>query len=193
MSLNAKQLEALKAGASMEEVLAMAASPEDLEAAKVAAEAAKGLPAGGAPEAKAGEGENPAPTVESLQASLTAAEASLETANAEKATLVAQLAEANEKLKTAEADHKAATAASEALATAIKPYALRMSVALGKSDADVKDLNGVALAEAHAKLADDFSKTFPSGRKSGSTTDTEAKATAQKETAFLAQAKSINF
>lgn len=184
-----EQLEALRKGASMEEVLAMAGPGDDaaLQAAAEAAAAAK------AANVKAVTTPVTAPTIEALQAQvaeLTTAAAAF-TGEIEAKTQALTAAEA--RVTELEAAATASAAAQTALVAALSPYVQKMSVALSKP-VDPKGMSAVALAEAHASLASDFAKAYPAGRQS----QTTAKAEDKKKTDVAveietAQALKLNF
>lgn len=189
MQLTQAQKDALNAGASMEEVLAMAGPSED------AADEAAALAAAKAAETAASAAQTPtdnvAPTVESLQAQMTELNAKLATAETGVQAKDAELVAANAKLAEVTAKATASDATVNALAAALSPYVSRMSNALSKP-IEVKGMAPTALVEAHASLAGEFAKAFPAGRQSKSASnDDTTKATAAA--IDMAQAKKLNF
>ena len=195
-----EQLAALKAGAPIQDVLAMSAESDPeviLAAAAQMAEQTDAGNAGGAGED--GDGELvPAVTANAEIASLKAV-------NAEQATelenLKAQLAEAqglaanaqtlSDELKALQNAHASTVATVNAMAAPLKAYATKMGVALSKP----VDLEGKSPAEvlaAHAELSAGYAQAFVSGRKSApaaspSTQDSE------KKPSWLATATTLNF
>lgn len=195
-----EQLAALKAGAPIQDVLAMSAESDPeviLAAAAQMAEQTDTANAGGAGED--GDGELvPAVTANAEIASLKAV-------NAEQATelenLKAQLAEAqglaanaqalSDELKALQNAHASTVATVNAMAAPLKAYATKMGVALSKP----VDLEGKSPAEvlaAHAELSAGYAQAFVSGRKSApaaspSTQDSE------KKPSWLATASTLNF
>ena len=195
-----EQLAALKAGAPIQDVLAMSAESDPeviLAAAAQMAEQTDTANAGGAGED--GDGELvPAVTANAEIASLKAV-------NAEQATelenLKAQLAEAqglaanaqtlSDELKALQNAHASTVATVNAMAAPLKAYATKMGVALSKP----VDLEGKSPAEvlaAHAELSAGYAQAFVSGRKSApaaspSTQDSE------KKPSWLATATTLNF
>lgn len=193
-----EQLAALKAGAPIQDVLAMSAESDPeviLAAAAQMAEQTDTTNAGGAGE----DGE----TVPAVTAN--AEIASLKAVNAEQATelenLKAQLAEAqglaanaqtlSDELKALQNAHASTVATVNAMAAPLKAYATKMGVALSKP----VDLEGKSPAEvlaAHAELSAGYAQAFVSGRKSApaaspSTQDSE------KKPSWLATATTLNF
>lgn len=190
-----EQLEALRKGASMEEVLAMA-GPGDDAALQAATEAAKLAAKAAAKPTTPGT----APTVDALQAQITELTTAAAAFTGQIEAKTAELEAANGKVATLEAAATAAAAeltasaaAVTALQAALSPYVQKMSVALSKP-VDPKGMSAVQLAEAHASLAADFSKAYPAGRQSKATapasTEADAKVTTQIETA---QALNLKF
>ena len=196
-----EQLAALKAGAPIQDVLAMSAEsdPEVILAAAAQmaeqTEAAKATSAGGAGE----DGE----TVPAVTAN--AEIASLKAVNAEQATelenLKAQLAEAqglaanaqtlSDELKALQNAHASAMATVNAMAAPLKAYATKMGVALSKP----VDLEGKSPAEvlaAHAELSAGYAQAFVSGRKSAPAASAASEASSQKPS-WLATASTLNF
>ena len=196
-----EQLAALKAGAPIQDVLAMSAEsdPEVILAAAAQmaeqTEAAKATSAGGAGE----DGE----TVPAVTAN--AEIASLKAVNAEQATelenLKAQLAEAqglaanaqtlSDELKALQNAHASTMATVNAMAAPLKAYATKMGVALSKP----VDLEGKSPAEvlaAHAELSAGYVQAFVSGRKSAPAASAASEAS-EKKPSWLATASTLNF
>ena len=196
-----EQLAALKAGAPIQDVLAMSAEsdPEVILAAAAQmaeqTEAAKATSAGGAGE----DGE----TVPAVTAN--AEIASLKAVNAEQATelenLKAKLAEAqglaanaqtlSDELKALQNAHASTMATVNAMAAPLKAYATKMGVALSKP----VDLEGKSPAEvlaAHAELSAGYAQAFVSGRKSAPAASAASEAS-EKKPSWLATASTINF
>ena len=196
-----EQLAALKAGAPIQDVLAMSAEsdPEVILAAAAQmaeqTEAAKATSAGGA-----GEDGEAVPAV-----TANAEIASLKAVNAEQATelenLKAQLAEAqglaanakvlSDELKALQNAHASAMATVNAMAAPLKAYATKMGVALSKP----VDLEGKSPAEvlaAHAELSAGYAQAFVSGRKSAPAASAASEAS-EKKPSWLATASTLNF
>lgn len=196
-----EQLAALKAGAPIQDVLAMSAESDPeviLAAAAQMAEqtgAAKATSDGGAGE----DGE----TVPAVTAN--AEIASLKAVNAEQATelenLKAQLAEAqglaanaqtlSDELKALQNAHASTMATVNAMAAPLKAYATKMGVALSKP----VDLEGKSPAEvlaAHAELSAGYAQAFVSGRKSAPAASAASEAS-EKKPSWLATASTLNF
>ena len=196
-----EQLAALKAGAPIQDVLAMSAEsdPEVILAAAAQmaeqTEAAKATSAGGA-----GEDGELVPAV-----TANAEIASLKAVNAEQATelenLKAQLAEAqglaanaqtlSDELKALQNAHASAMATVNAMAAPLKAYATKMGVALSKP----VDLEGKSPAEvlaAHAELSAGYAQAFVSGRKSAPAASAASEAS-EKKPSWLATASTLNF
>ena len=196
-----EQLAALKAGAPIQDVLAMSAEsdPEVILAAAAQmaeqTEAAKATSAGGAGE----DGE----TVPAVTAN--AEIASLKAVNAEQATelenLKAKLAEAqglaanaqtlSDELKALQNAHASTMATVNAMAAPLKAYATKMGVALSKP----VDLEGKSPAEvlaAHAELSAGYAQAFVSGRKSAPAASAASEAS-EKKPSWLATASTLNF
>ena len=196
-----EQLAALKAGAPIQDVLAMSAEsdPEVILAAAAQmaeqTEAAKATSDGGAGE----DGE----TVPAVTAN--AEIASLKAVNAEQATelenLKAQLAEAqglaanaqtlSDELKALQNAHASTMATVNAMAAPLKAYATKMGVALSKP----VDLEGKSPAEvlaAHAELSAGYAQAFVSGRKSAPAASAASEAS-EKKPSWLATASTLNF
>lgn len=196
-----EQLAALKAGAPIQDVLAMSAEsdPEVILAAAAQmaeqTEAAKATSAGGA-----GEDGELVPAV-----TANAEIASLKAVNAEQATelenLKAQLAEAqglaanaqtlSDELKALQNAHASTMATVNAMAAPLKAYATKMGVALSKP----VDLEGKSPAEvlaAHAELSAGYAQAFVSGRKSAPAASAASEAS-EKKPSWLATASTLNF
>ena len=188
-----EQLAALKAGASIQDVLAMSADSDPEVILAAAAQVAEQSD-------DDGDGETvPAVTADAELASLKAI-------NAEQATelqgLKAKLAEveasataaatkaAADELKNLQAAHASTVATLNAMTAPLKAYATKMGVALGKP----VDLEGKSAAEvlaAHAELSTGYAKAFVSGRKSApAATDTKA---SDSKPSWLATASTLNF
>ena len=188
-----EQLAALKAGASIQDVLAMSADSDPEVILAAAAQVA---------EQSDGDGDgDPVPAV---TADADAELASLKAVNAEQASelegLKAKLAEveasaaasatAADELKNLQAAHASTVATLNAMTAPLKAYATKMGVALGKP----VDLEGKSAAEvlaAHAELSTGYAKAFVSGRKSAPAV-TDTKATDSKPS-WLATASTLNF
>lgn len=196
-----EQLAALKAGAPIQDVLAMSAEsdPEVILAAAAQmaeqTEAAKATSAGGA-----GEDGELVPAV-----TANAEIASLKAVNAEQATelenLKAQLAEAqglaanaqtvSDELKALQNAHASTMATVNAMAAPLKAYATKMGVALSKP----VDLEGKSPAEvlaAHVELSAGYAQAFVSGRKSAPAASAASEAS-EKKPSWLATASTLNF
>ena len=188
-----EQLAALKAGASIQDVLAMSADSDPEVILAAAAQVAEQ-----SDDDDDGDGETvPAVTADAELASLKAI-------NAEQATelqgLKAKLAEveasaaaasaAADELKNLQAAHASTVATLNAMTAPLKAYATKMGVALGKP----VDLEGKSAAEvlaAHAELSTGYAKAFVSGRKSApAATDTKA---SDSKPSWLATASTLNF
>ena len=186
-----EQLAALKAGASIQDVLAMSADSDPEVILAAAAQVAEQSD-------DDGDGD-PVPAV-----TADAEVASLKAVNAEQAAelegLKAKLAEveasaaasatAADELKKLQAAHASTVATLNAMTAPLKAYATKMGVALGKP----VDLEGKSAAEvlaAHAELSTGYAKAFVSGRKSAPAV-TDTKATDSKPS-WLATASTLNF
>ena len=194
-----EQLAALKAGASIQDVLAMSAESDPeviLAAAAQMAEQTEAVDTSGA----GGEDGEPVPAV-----TANAEIASLKAVNAEQATelenLKAQLAEAqglaanaqtlSDELKALQNAHASAMATVNAMAAPLKAYATKMGVALSKP----VDLEGKSPAEvlaAHAELSAGYAQAFVSGRKSAPAASAASEAS-EKKPSWLATASTLNF
>ena len=196
-----EQLAALKAGASIQDVLAMSADSDPEVILAAAAQMAEQT--GGAE--SAGDAGGDGKDGEAVPAVPANAEiASLKAVNAEQATelenLKAQLAEAqglaanaqalSDELKALQNAHASALATVNAMAAPLKAYATKMGVALSKP----VDLEGKSPAEvlaAHAELSAGYAKAFVSGRKSApAASDTKA---SDSKPSWLATASTLNF
>lgn len=192
-----EQLAALKAGAPIQDVLAMSAESDPEVILAAAAQMAEQTDAGNAGEG--GDGE-PVPAV-----TADAEIASLKAVNAEQATelenLKAQLAEAqglaanaqalSDELKALQNAHASTVATVNAMAAPLKAYATKMGVALSKP----VDLEGKSPAEvlaAHAELSAGYAKAFVSGRKSVPAASPSTQAP-EKKPSWLATASTLNF
>ena len=198
-----EQLAALKAGAPIQDVLAMSAeSDPEVILAAAAQMAEQTEPSAGSTANAGGAGEDgravPAVTANAEIASLKAV-------NAEQATelenLKAQLAEAqglaanaqtlSDELKALQNAHASAMATVNAMAAPLKAYATKMGVALSKP----VDLEGKSPAEvlaAHAELSAGYAQAFVSGRKSAPAASA-ASETSEKKPSWLATASTLNF
>ena len=193
-----EQLEALKRGVPLEDVMAMAAPAGDSAAATAAtaALAAEAALAAANANANAGAstGEKPAveaPTVEGLQAKLTEMEASMQASNTKIENLTAEVAAKTSEASAFKASLLAAEAGNKALMSALAPYVERMAVALGK-EIKAEGMTPAALAQAHADVQADFKKAFPAGRQTKSA-ETSAQASPQAEEAAMFRAKELKF
>lgn len=168
-----EQLEALKQGVPLEEVMAMA-TPE-AGAAPVQEPEVPASADGFATAAPATEPEA-VPTVEALQAQMAEMQATLQTGTEQIAKLTAEVAAKAQEADTFKASLVTAEAGNKALMAALTPYVERMSTALGKP-AKLDGMSATDAAQAHASIQADFQKAFPAGRRSQPTTH-EAKSTA---------------
>lgn len=201
-----EQLAALKAGAPIQDVLAMSAEsdPEVILAAAAQmaeqTEASAGSTAKATSDGGAGEDGKAVPAV-----TANAEIASLKAVNAEQATelenLKAQLAEAqglaanaqtlSDELKALQNAHASTMATVNAMAAPLKAYATKMGVALSKP----VDLEGKSPAEvlaAHAELSAGYAQAFVSGRKSAPAASAASEAS-EKKPSWLATASTLNF
>ena len=198
-----EQLAALKAGAPIQDVLAMSAeSDPEVILAAAAQMAEQTEPSAGSTANAGGAGEDgelvPAVTANAEIASLKAV-------NAEQATelenLKAQLAEAqglaanaqvlSDELKALQNAHASTMATVNAMAAPLKAYATKMGVALSKP----VDLEGKSPAEvlaAHAELSAGYAQAFVSGRKSAPAASAASEAS-EKKPSWLATATTLNF
>lgn len=198
-----EQLAALKAGAPIQDVLAMSAeSDPEVILAAAAQMAEQTEPSAGSTASAGGAGEDG----EAVPAVTANAEiASLKAVNAEQATelenLKAQLAEAqglaanaqtlSDELKALQNAHASAMATVNAMAAPLKAYATKMGVALSKP----VDLEGKSPAEvlaAHAELSAGYAQAFVSGRKSAPAASAASEAS-EKKPSWLATASTLNF
>ena len=198
-----EQLAALKAGAPIQDVLAMSAeSDPEVILAAAAQMAEQTEPSAGSTTSAGGAGEDG----EAVPAVTANAEiASLKAVNAEQATelenLKAQLAEAqglaanaqtlSDELKALQNAHASAMATVNAMAAPLKAYATKMGVALSKP----VDLEGKSPAEvlaAHAELSAGYAQAFVSGRKSAPAASAASEAS-EKKPSWLATASTLNF
>ena len=198
-----EQLAALKAGAPIQDVLAMSAeSDPEVILAAAAQMAEQTEPSAGSTANAGGAGEDG----EAVPAVTANAEiASLKAVNAEQATelenLKAQLAEAqglaanaqtlSDELKALQNAHASTMATVNAMAAPLKAYATKMGVALSKP----VDLEGKSPAEvlaAHAELSAGYAQAFVSGRKSAPAASAASEAS-EKKPSWLATASTLNF
>ena len=198
-----EQLAALKAGAPIQDVLAMSAeSDPEVILAAAAQMAEQTEPSAGSTASAGGAGED-GETVPAVTAN--AEIASLKAVNAEQATelenLKAQLAEAqglaanaqtlSDELKALQNAHASTMATVNAMAAPLKAYATKMGVALSKP----VDLEGKSPAEvlaAHAELSAGYAQAFVSGRKSAPAASAASEAS-EKKPSWLATASTLNF
>lgn len=199
-----EQLAALKAGASIQDVLAMSAESDPEVILAAAAQIAEQAESGAGSTAGAGSAGDEG---EDAEAAMTASAeiASLKAINAEQAAelenLKAQLAEAqtlaanaqalSNELKALQNAHASAVATMNAMAAPLKAYATKMGVALSKP----VDLEGKSPAEvlaAHAELSAGYAKAFVSGRKSVPVASADS-AASEKKPSWLATASTLNF
>lgn len=185
-----EQLAALKAGASIQDVLAMSADSDPEVILAAAAQVAE--------QSDDGDGKTvPAVTADEEVASLKAINAEqaseLEGLKAKLAEVEASAAAANaaaDELKNLQVAHASTVATLNAMTAPLKAYATKMGVALGKP----VDLEGKSAAEvlaAHAELSTGYAKAFVSGRKSApAAPDTKA---SDSKPSWLATASTLNF
>ena len=178
-----EQLEALKQGVPLEEVMAMA-TPEGGAAPVQEPE----VPAAAAAETAAPAEPEPAPTIEALQAQVAEMQANLQTGTEQIAKLTAEVAAKAQEADTFKASLVTAEAGNKALMAALTPYVERMSTALGKPS-KLDGMSASAAAEMHASIQADFQKAFPAGRRS-QPANHEAKSTAD---AGMYGAKELKF
>lgn len=196
-----EQLAALKAGAPIQDVLAMSAeSDPEVILAAAAQMAEQTEPSAGSTAKAGGEDDELVPAV-----TANAEIASLKAVNAEQATelenLKAQLAEAqglaanaqtlSDELKALQNAHASTVATVNAMAAPLKAYATKMGVALSKP----VDLEGKSPAEvlaAHAELSAGYAQAFVSGRKSAPAASAASEAS-EKKPSWLATASTLNF
>ena len=198
-----EQLAALKAGASIQDVLAMSAESDPEVILAAAAQIAEQTEASAGSTANAGGAGEDGETVPAVTAN--AEIASLKAVNAEQATelenLKAQLAEAqglaanaqtlSDELKALQNAHASTMATVNAMAAPLKAYATKMGVALSKP----VDLEGKSPAEvlaAHAELSAGYAQAFVSGRKSAPAASAASEAS-EKKPSWLATASTLNF
>ena len=198
-----EQLAALKAGAPIQDVLAMSAESDPEVILAAAAQMAEQTEASAGSTANAGGAGEDGETVPAVTAN--AEIASLKAVNAEQATelenLKAQLAEAqglaanaqtlSDELKALQNAHASAMATVNAMAAPLKAYATKMGVALSKP----VDLEGKSPAEvlaAHAELSAGYAQAFVSGRKSAPAASAASEAS-EKKPSWLATATTLNF
>ena len=198
-----EQLAALKAGAPIQDVLAMSAESDPEVILAAAAQMAEQTEASAGSTANAGGAGEYGETVPAVTAN--AEIASLKAVNAEQATelenLKAQLAEAqglaanaqtlSDELKALQNAHASTVATVNAMAAPLKAYATKMGVALSKP----VDLEGKSPAEvlaAHAELSAGYAQAFVSGRKSAPAASAASEAS-EKKPSWLATASTLNF
>ena len=198
-----EQLAALKAGAPIQDVLAMSAESDPEVILAAAAQMAEQTESSAGSTASAGGAGEDGETVPAVTAN--AEIASLKAVNAEQATelenLKAQLAEAqglaanaqtlSDELKALQNAHASTVATVNAMAAPLKAYATKMGVALSKP----VDLEGKSPAEvlaAHAELSAGYAQAFVSGRKSAPAASAASEAS-EKKPSWLATASTLNF
>lgn len=198
-----EQLAALKAGAPIQDVLAMSAESDPEVILAAAAQMAEQTESSAGSTANAGGAGEDGEAVPAVTAN--AEIASLKAVNAEQATelenLKAQLAEAqglaanaqtlSDELKALQNAHASAMATVNAMAAPLKAYATKMGVALSKP----VDLEGKSPAEvlaAHAELSAGYAQAFVSGRKSAPAASAASEAS-EKKPSWLATASTLNF
>lgn len=198
-----EQLAALKAGAPIQDVLAMSAESDPEVILAAAAQMAEQTEASAGSTANAGGAGEDGEAVPAVTAN--AEIASLKAVNAEQATelenLKAQLAEAQglaanaqtltDELKALQNAHASTMATVNAMAAPLKAYATKMGVALSKP----VDLEGKSPAEvlaAHAELSAGYAQAFVSGRKSAPAASAASEAS-EKKPSWLATASTLNF
>ena len=198
-----EQLAALKAGAPIQDVLAMSAESDPEVILAAAAQMAEQTEANATSVSNAGGAGEDGETVPAVTAN--AEIASLKAVNAEQATelenLKAQLAEAqglaanaqtlSDELKALQNAHASTMATVNAMAAPLKAYATKMGVALSKP----VDLEGKSPAEvlaAHAELSAGYAQAFVSGRKSAPAASAASEAS-EKKPSWLATASTLNF
>ena len=198
-----EQLAALKAGAPIQDVLAMSAESDPEVILAAAAQMAEQTESSAGSTANAGGAGEDGETVPAVTAN--AEIASLKAVNAEQATelenLKAQLAEAqglaanaqtlSDELKALQNAHASTVATVNAMAAPLKAYATKMGVALSKP----VDLEGKSPAEvlaAHAELSAGYAQAFVSGRKSAPAASAASEAS-EKKPSWLATASTLNF
>ena len=198
-----EQLAALKAGAPIQDVLAMSAESDPEVILAAAAQMAEQTETSAGSTASAGGAGEDGELVPAVTAN--AEIASLKAVNAEQATelenLKAQLAEAqglaanaqtlSDELKALQNAHASTMATVNAMAAPLKAYATKMGVALSKP----VDLEGKSPAEvlaAHAELSAGYAQAFVSGRKSAPAASAASEAS-EKKPSWLATASTLNF
>lgn len=191
-----EQLAALKAGASIQDVLAMSADSDPEVILAAAAQVAEQSGDGSGDDD--GDGETvPAITTDAELASLKAVNAEqaaelqgLKAKLAEFEASAAASATAADELKKLQAAHVSTVATLNAMTAPLKSYATKMGVALGKP----VDLEGKSASEvlaAHAELSAGYAKAFVSGRRSApAASGTRA---ADSKPSWLATASTLNF
>ena len=198
-----EQLAALKAGAPIQDVLAMSAESDPEVILAAAAQMAEQTEANATSVSNAGGAGEDGEAVPAVTAN--AEIASLKAVNAEQATelenLKAQLAEAqglaanaqtlSDELKALQNAHASTMATVNAMAAPLKAYATKMGVALSKP----VDLEGKSPAEvlaAHAELSAGYAQAFVSGRKSAPAASAASEAS-EKKPSWLATASTLSF
>ncbi len=198
-----EQLAALKAGAPIQDVLAMSAESDPEVILAAAAQMAEQTEANANSVSNAGGAGEDGEAVPAVTAN--AEIASLKAVNAEQTTelenLKAQLAEAqglaanaqtlSDELKALQNAHASTVATVNAMAAPLKAYATKMGVALSKP----VDLEGKSPAEvlaAHAELSAGYAQAFVSGRKSAPAASAASEAS-EKKPSWLATASTLNF
>ena len=198
-----EQLAALKAGAPIQDVLAMSAESDPEVILAAAAQMAEQTEANATSVSNAGGAGEDGELVPAVTAN--AEIASLKAVNAEQTTelenLKAQLAEAqslaanaqtlSDELKALQNAHASTMATVNAMAAPLKAYATKMGVALSKP----VDLEGKSPAEvlaAHAELSAGYAQAFVSGRKSAPAASAASEAS-EKKPSWLATASTLSF
>lgn len=199
MKLTAKQLEALAAGATYEEMLAMETSEDEVAAVAdaILEEQAAALVEGEeveAPGAEAQAGDEVdedavdegAVDLKALQAQLAELQASNK---ALEDKLVAKELEFKEALEAKEKDLAAKAETSEKFAAVLRPYVDRMATALNQA---VDATSAEQVLEAHNRLQPSFAKAFKAGRQSVSPASATSSEKLNKQDAdMLLRAKSF--
>ena len=178
-SMNAAQLEALKAGASMEEVLALGDTPATDPVAEDPAKAAD--PAKTATMSI----EDARAKIAELEAGAVALTEQLTTAQTALATAQAGATDTSAKLEAAENQIKA-------FAAVVTPYVSRMAVAMGLNVATA-NLTPAEILAKHDLLATDFKASFKPGgvaKSAASTQEAAAKQIANER--IMADAKNFS-
>lgn len=168
MNLTQAQKDALAAGASMEEVLAMAAAP-------AVEEDDKGTKADATDPNKGAEGDD-------AVAALAAAQTTITELQAEAVTQTEALATAQAAQATAEAALAEANAQVTAMADALRPYVAKMGMIMG-SGVKATALTAPQVLAEHAKLYPEFAEKFRPGKQS-KTANVEADKKAEADADF---------